>query len=258
MKTAFIQNKIKETFKEKYGVEYVFQNKDIYQKMLNTMFDRYETYYMLQDERYKYDMHEKYRQICLDKYGVETTLKVKDIIEASIETRKLHCLEKFGVEYYSQTNEHKQKVYDTKKKNHTFNSSKIEQQFKEYLEQNYLNDFEYQYRSELYPFNCDFYIKPLDLYIEIQGNWTHRKHSFNENDQKDTDQLNLWKQRNQEFIDKGKTKNLYKNAIYTWTELDPKKRKCAQDNNLNYLEIFSNNINETIQIFEEYINNLNN
>jgi len=46
-------------------------------------------------------MHEKYRQICLDKYGVETTLKVKDIIEASIETRKLHCLEKFGVEYYS-------------------------------------------------------------------------------------------------------------------------------------------------------------
>ena len=253
MKTAFIQNKLKETFKEKYGVEYVFQNKNIYQKMLNTMFDRYETYYMLQDERYKYDIHEKYKQTCLDKYGVDTTLKVKNIIKAQLETRKQHCLEKFGVEYYFQTDEYKQKVYNTKKKNHTFNSSKIEQQFKEYLEQNYPNDFEYQYRSELYPFNCDFYIKSLDLYIEIQGNWTHGKHPFNENNQKDINQLNILNRKNQEFINKGKIKNLYKNAIYTWTELDVKKRKYAHDNNLNYLEIFSNNINEAIQIFEEYI-----
>jgi hypothetical protein len=45
-------------------------------------------------------MHKKYKQTCLDKYGVDTILKVKNIIKAQLETRKQHCLEKFGVEYY--------------------------------------------------------------------------------------------------------------------------------------------------------------
>ena len=59
----------------------------------------------------------------------------------------------------------------------------------------------------------------LDLYIEIQGSWTHGKHAFNENNQDDIDKLNLWKSKNTKFYD---------NAIYTWTELDVKKRNIAK------------------------------
>lgn len=35
-----------------------------------------------------------------------------------------------------------------------------------------------QYTSERYPFLCDFYIKPLDLYIELNLYWTHGGHFF--------------------------------------------------------------------------------
>ena len=74
-----------------------------------------------------------------------------------------------------------QKAIDTKRKCHTLNTSKVEQLFREYLDNNFTNDFEYNYKSELYPFNCDFYIKSLDLYIEIQGSWTHGDHPFDKN-----------------------------------------------------------------------------
>ncbi len=116
--------------------------------------------------------------IMLEKYGVENPSQSEIIKKKKQQT----YIERYGVNNYTQCESAKkhiskvlsspaiqQKNFETKKKNHTFNSSKIEQQFKEYLEQNYPNDFEYQYRSELYPFNCDFYIKSLDLYIEIQG-----------------------------------------------------------------------------------------
>ena len=132
------------------------------------------------------------------------------------------------------------------KEHHTFNSSKIEQQFKEYLEQNYPNDFEYQYRSELYPFNCDFYIKSLDLYIEIQGSWTHGRHPFDENNQEDIDKLNLWKSKNTKF---------YNCAIKVWTKSDIIKQNMAKEHNLNYLAIYSNDFEICKNTILEFINN---
>ena len=190
----------------------------------------------------------KTKQTCLERYGVENVYQAKWCIEKIQKTN----LEKYGyitpvvnpeIKKLAYTPEAMQKKYETQKKNHTFNSSKIEQQFKEYLEQNYPNDFEYQYRSELYPFTCDFYIKSLDLYIEIQGSWTHGKHPFDENNQEDIDKLNLWKSKNTKY---------YNVAIYTWTELDVKKRNIAKQNNLNYLEIFSIDINLLTKTFENY------
>ena len=137
------------------------------------------------------------------------------------------------------------RINNTKKKNHTFNTSKIEYQFKEYLEQNYPNDFEYQYRSEMYPFNCDFYIKSLDLYIEIQGSWVHGKHPFDENNQEDIDRLNYMKSKNTKY---------YQNSIYVWTISDIAKRNIAKQNNLKYLEIFSSELNECINALYNYKN----
>ena len=124
-------------------------------------------------------------------------------------------------------------------------SSKVEIDFYKYL----INTFSFenvdpQHYDNQYPYSCDFFITGLDLYIEIQGSWTHGKHPFNPGDKKDNEKLNYWKSKDSEY---------YNNAIYTWTDLDVRKRACARDNHLNYLEIFSNNIEDCITIFENYI-----
>ena len=60
------------------------------------------------------------------------------------------------------------KSFETKKKNGTLNSSKDEKLILNNLIQKYgLNNVYYHYKEERYPFECDFYIKPLDLFIEI-------------------------------------------------------------------------------------------
>ena len=124
-------------------------------------------------------------------------------------------------------------------------SSKVEIDFYKYL----INTFGFenvdpQHYDNQYPYSCDFFIPGLNLYIEIQGSWTHGKHPFNPDDKKDNEKLNYWKSKDSEY---------YNNAIYTWTDLDVRKRVCARDNHLNYLEIFSNNIEDCITIFENYI-----
>jgi len=53
---------------------------------------------------------------------------------------------------------------------------------------------------------------------------------------------------------KSKNTPYYNNAITNWTISDVDKRNVAKENNLNYLEIFANDINTIIKIFEEYIN----
>lgn len=96
----------------------------------------------------------------------------------------------------------------------------------------------------VYPYMCDFYIVPLDLYIEIQGTWTHGNHPFDPNDENDLKQLEEWKNKDNDY---------YNQAIYTWTDLDVRKRKIAQENNLNIVEIFSHTLDDCINELDEYL-----
>lgn len=124
-------------------------------------------------------------------------------------------------------------------------SSKVEIDFYKYL----INTFRFenvdpQHYDDQYPYSCDFFIPGLKLYVEIQGSWTHGKHPFNPESNDDIKKLNYWKSKDNEY---------YNNAIYTWTDLDVRKRQCAKDNHINYLEIFSNDIDDCITIFEDYL-----
>lgn len=42
------------------------------------------------------------------------------------------------------------------------------------------NNVKRNYKSELYPFHCDFYIPEKDLYIEYQGHPGHGNEPFDE------------------------------------------------------------------------------
>ena len=139
-----------------------------------------------------------------------------------------------------------EKCYRTKKKNHSFHVSKPEAEVYEVLkckfgENNVLREF----RSEKYPFACDFYIPSLDVYIELNIHVTHGFHWFDEHNEKDLERLELLKQRSQ-------SRSLYEKMIYIWTVHDLKKREFAVHNNLNYLVFWKDNLEDFYQWFDNF------
>ena len=171
-------------------------------------------------------------------FSDESILKIKETI-----------LNKYGVDSFAKTQMFRDlisdqqtiiqnKQYKTKKKNHSFNSSKIEKELEEYFIENCINYIS-QYKSDEYPFTCDFYFPDSNYYVEIQGNWTHGCRPFDSNSIEDIEILNEWKS-------KSENSDFYKKAIYVWTEHDVKKRNVAKENKLNYLEIFSCDFNECL------------
>lgn len=75
--------------------------------------------------------------------------------------------------------------------------------------------------------------------------WTHGSHLFNKDNKDDIQKPNEWNQKNTKF---------YNNTIKTWPIRDVNRYNIAVKNNLNYLVIYSNKINEVIEQFENYIN----
>ena len=134
-------------------------------------------------------------------------------------------------------------IYQVKKKNHTLNTSKLEKDVKEWLEQNHIN-FKYQYKSKEYPFNCDFYFPDKQLYLEIQGNWTHGPHPYDKDNEDDMKIINEWKSKNNKYYD---------NAIYDWTVRDVNKRTYAKEHNLNFCELFQPTLTDVINFVKENV-----
>lgn len=134
------------------------------------------------------------------------------------------------------------KKYNTAKKNNSFNKSKVEEECYILLKEKY-PDIIRQYRSDLYPFNCDFYIPSLDLYIEFNGSDLHGFHPFDKTNKDDILRLNDLIERSKKLKEQDKrVKNRYDYSIYTWTDLDIRKRNTVKENNLNFIEFW--NINE--------------
>ena len=276
--------KARETCLQRYGVTSPLKSEIFKQKSKETCLQRYGVEYTGQIP----EKIEKTHKACLEKYGVDSVFKVQKFRNQSLDTCikkyasneddinsivnigqlkyvkdkiKNTCLEKYGVENPMQTqyyknlissilssNEIQEKIYNTKLLNNSFNISYQEDVCFDLLKEKY-SDCIRQYKSELYPFNCDFYIPSLDLYIEYNGSHYHHYHPFDINDDNDINELNRLKEKaeNSNAHKNGK-KSQYDNIIYTWTILDLKKRNIAQQNNLNYIEFW--NMNEV----KEWIN----
>lgn len=256
--------KNKQTCLERYGYENVFQVEQYKEKIKQTKIKLHNDPYFTNREKFKETctylyggcgaassyIHNKMKETNLSYYGYEYTLQVPE----NIEKRKQTCLNKYGFTTYTQTQEYRdflkmpeiqkqkqEKEYLTKKKNNSFNKSDIEDKIYNDLISIFNNNVIRHYKSDEYSYSCDFYIKSLNLYIEYNGFWTHNDHVFDENNDEDIKILHSW-------LEKAKTSNFYKNAIYTWTQLDVKKYNLAKQNKLNYL-IFYN--------YNEFINWLN-
>lgn len=196
------REKANKTCNEKYGVSHYMLVPEFIEKFKKTNINRYGVPYPMQSKEIK----EKLKNVMLDKYGIDNSMKLEKTVT---------------------------KIHDSKLKNGTSSSSRDEEKINELLNIKF-SIVKRQYRSEKYPFDCDFYIPDLDLYIEYQGFWSHGPQEchepFDENNKKHLEILKLWKTKNSIQYDK---------AIYVWTVRDPLKRKIVQENSLNWIEFFT-------------------
>lgn len=91
-------------------------------------------------------------------------------------------------------------------------------------------DVFYQYgvhpKDSRYPYNCDFYIKSLDVFIELNIDYSHGHHWFDASNHDDV-------LRRDHLLASGKTRNA--KAVRTWCEVDVEKRERARVSGIRYL-----------------------
>lgn len=254
-----------QTVIDKYGVANVLQSKDV----LDSIYDDRHSGKLAQkasktkELRYgdsHYNNMEKNQQTKLDRYG--------DINYNNIEKYKETSLLKYGTEHPNQSKQQKDKIRNSRIKNHSqekanqtilakygsMNEYYTETAFKRYetmrkngtlgnketqpekelyckLCQEYQeeNVIKQYYDKERYPFKCDFYIISEDKFIELNGFWTHGPHAFDKNNPEDIKFLADLENENSAWS---------RAVIYTWTDLDVRKLETAKKNNLNYEVIY--------------------
>lgn len=101
-RNEIIQNKIKSTMMDKYGVENAMQSQEIKNKIKQTNLEKYGTESPLQSEI----IREKIKNTCIIKYGVDNPAKSQEIKTKMKKTN----LKKYGVEYILQSKEIKDKM----------------------------------------------------------------------------------------------------------------------------------------------------
>ena len=228
------KQKRQETIYDKYGVQHLFQSNIIRNKIYNTNLLKYKTIYPIQSNIIK----DKIKQYNINKYNTEWFVLTDEFKEKSKQT----CINNYGVDNYFKTNlnikyTHSKyiinKINETKRKNHTFNVSKPEDECYELLCSKFgIENIKRQHKTSLYPYCCDFYVSNLDLYIECNFHWTHGPHLYNKNNIRDIILKCKWNQ-------KAKKSKFYFNAIKTWTIRDTEKQETANQNKLNWISFYS-------------------
>lgn len=246
--------KSRETMRERYGVDNHAQTKErrktqsermkkcgkeIYPKMQKTMEERYGVPYYSQTEAFRKAMSERMKK------------HAKEYRQKAIQT----CLQKYGVDFYVKTDEARQaqsermlnkeynnRIIQSKKENGTLNTSNGELVLYEMLIEHFdENDVIFQYNSDYrYPFSCDFYIKSRDMFIELNGLWTHGGHWYDKQNTCDVEKLKKWN---------SSKKKYYKTAELNWTSYDVNKRIMAMNGNLNYVVFWDDNLDDAILWF---------
>ena len=247
MQVNDMKERMIDTVMEKYGVCNVANLREVKDKRRRTNIERYGATSYLSSDAGQAHM----KAIMLDKYGVDNYAKSDEYIERNYERLikyKATQIERYGAEHYSQSEDYKrnQKVfkereYETKRRNHSFNASQPEKIVYERLFNIFgENDVTSQYHDHRYPFLCDFYVISRDMFIELNLLWTHGGHWYDLLSDDDRNIVAFWFAKGTKY---------YRNAIDTWTRRDVNKRTTAMKNALNYVTFWDVDLSD----FNEWV-----
>lgn len=243
MKVEDIKKRAETTTIERYGVTNAMQSDVVKERAKKAVLEHYGVEHPMQAEEVK----EAAKATCVERYGVDNPMKNKDVADkvkatnverygvenvfaAEVIKNKIRMtnLERYGVEFPAQNDNILEAMFDSRQ----YSISDQENEVYEMLVERFgKEDVLRQYKSEAYPFHCDFYVKSRDLYIEFNGLWTHGGHWFSGSD---ADQLKYG-----QWLEKAEDSTYYRNAIDTWVRRDKLKRRTAAENKLNYVVFWS-------------------
>lgn len=187
--------KIRDTMLRKYGVECVLTLPRVRERAAEVMFER---------------------------YGCDNPGGVREFRSRITES----CVAHIGVPYPLQSPDVVRKVFASRLRNGTCNTSESEERLYGSLCERFgEDDVVRQYSSSEYAFACDFYVRSRDLYVELNAMWTHGQHWFGSG-RHDADVAAAWREKGTAFYD---------NAVDVWTRSDVEKRETARRNGLNYV-----------------------
>ena len=234
-----IRERTTRTYRQKTGFDYPSQvpenKKKIALNVAITNIVRYGVSSYTQTE----DFLEKEKQTCQQKYGKDFYLQTDEFKDRSIDA----CNRKYKCNYYTQSKEYKQimsnpqkmqarldKTNETKRKNGTFNTSKLEKEAY-WMLKFIFPKLQTQYKSDAYPFVADFYDpEQQNVRFEFQGSWTHGRHPFNKSNKDDVALAEKWKSKKTKY---------YSIANAVWTQRDPQKREIAKKNGIQLVEFWN-------------------
>ena len=200
-----VREKSAVTVRERYGVDNVMDVPAFWCKISDTIRERYGVAWAAQSA----EIREKQLETCRLRYG-----GVSPLCDGSVRQRAL----------------------DSKRMNGTFNTSGPEESAYSLLCEKFGSDgVVRQYCSDVYDFACDFYVKSLDLYIEMNLHWSHGGAFYDVDNPEHVARLGRWSK----LAERSK---YYANAVHVWSVKDLEKLRTARRNNLNYLVFWDNNL----------------
>lgn len=222
-----VKDQIRQTIQEHYGVDNPSLSPVIRERRRQTMQERYGV-----DNPFSFGVfQERSRQTVRDRYGVDYAVQSEIVQEQIRQTMQ----ERYGVDYGMESAEIRARAMDTKRKRGTFNSSSSEdalyELLVEYADHHGMTVVRQYCDEERYPFAVDFYIPERDLFIELNGSWSHGRHWYEADREMDQKIAQTWRK-------KGEKSKYYRAAFETWIERDVRKRAAARDAQLNYVTLW--------------------
>lgn len=205
--SASVRERAEETMLARRGVRNPFELSETQEQVRRTMFERYGA----DNASLVAEIQGRRRQTFVARYGVENPFQDAEIMK-----------------------DNAKKVMAARKRNKTLNTSAPEQDLHKMLLDFFgVDDVVTQYSADpRYPFHADFYIPSRDMFIELNGSWTHGPHWFDANSAQDQFQVLAWTEKSTPF---------YLSAIKTWTISDVAKRQAAEQAGLNYVTLWDGN-----------------
>lgn len=237
------------TMESKYGVSNVFDKKTFDQfvtreaisegrvKRTDTMLSRYGVEHPNQDPETLAKMQTQLAKTNIERYGVQNVMQNPNIAKKSAHLRQASMLKTYGAKNSVQVKAIRDKIFANRKTNKTLNTSKPEIALGELLIAHYgEGDVEHNIVVDSrYPFRVDYYIKSLDLFIELNGDRCHNDHWFDSSNSRDMQIVRSWEEGMVRLEQETGRASRYRQYIKTWTQTDVTKRLTAKKHELNYL-----------------------
>lgn len=225
MCSAQVREKARDTVSMKYGVDNVMQNSDVKSRQQASLLESHGVVNPMFDRGVVQRQLESRQGTVISRYGVPECLMSQEVREKIAQTN----LERYGFSNVMKNPDIVQKNFDVRCANGTLSTSMPEEWLYRKLCSYFgSGDIVRQYSDSRYPFACDFYVVSRDMFIELNGSWTHGPHWYDENSLFDCDVA-------MSMRDKAKAQPFYVTACEVWTESDVEKRRIARDNDLNYV-----------------------